>query len=73
MGVVDTFKHCALTGLELTIVAKRHITPPKTPRISRLKSQILKPPVNDGEKLSSFFYFEILLAPSELLLPSTFN
>ena len=24
----------------------------------------------DGEKWSSFFYFEILLAPSELLLPS---
>ena len=26
---------------------------------------------NDGEKWSRTFYFEILLAPSELLLPST--
>ena len=40
-------------------------TPPRTPRISRLKSQILKPTFLSGR----FFYFEILQAPSQLLLP----
>ena len=39
----------------------RENTPPKTPRISGLKS---------NEKWYGIFYFEILLAPSELLLPS---
>ena len=36
-------------------------TPPRTPKISGLKSQVLK----NEEKLSRFFYFEILLASDE--------
>ena len=50
-------------------------TLPRTHRISGLKSQVLKPTffylkmmVKSG---LDFFYFEILLVPSELLLPST--
>ena len=49
------------------------ITSLRTPRISGLKSQVMKPTFlskNDGEKWSRIFYFEILLAPSKLLLPS---
>ena len=47
-------------------------TPLRIPIECGLKSQILKPTFkNDGEKWSRFFfYFEILLAPSELLLPT---
>ena len=48
-------------------------TLPRTPRISGLKSQVLKPTflsLKNGKKWSRFFYFEILLAPSKLLLPS---
>ena len=50
-----------------------YVTPPRTHRISGLKSHVLKPTflaINDGEKWSRIFYFEILLARSELLLPS---
>ena len=69
----DTVKdYEAVYGKESSIYYVQY-TPPRTPRISRLKPQILKPTFlvkYDGEKWSSFFYFEILLAPSELLLPS---
>ena len=49
------------------------VTPPRTHKISGLKSQVLKPTFllkTDDEKWSRIFYLEILLAPSELLLPS---
>ena len=54
-------------------IIKDPITPPRTTRISGLKSQVLKPTFlvqNNGEKWSRFFCFEIHRAPSELLLPS---
>ena len=45
-------------------------TPPRTSRISGIKSQVLRNQhfwvENDGEKWSKTFYFEILLAPLEL-------
>ena len=54
------------------------ITPPRTHRICGVKSQVLKPTFrlkNDGEKWSIFFYFEILLAHSEIPanLPGQFS
>ena len=50
------------------------LTPPRTPRISGLKSQALKPTFFELKVMvKSFFYFEILLAPSELLLPERLN
>ena len=49
-------------------------TPPRTARISGLKSFKSRNNYfwlkNDDEKWSRIFYFEILRAPSELLLPS---
>ena len=54
------------------------VTPPRTPRISGLKSQILEPTFwakSGGENWSRIFYFEILLAPSEIPanLPGQFS
>ena len=54
------------------------ITPARTHLISGLKSRVLKLPFltkNDGEKWSRIFYFEILLAPSEIPanLPGQFS
>ena len=50
-------------------------TPPQTHSINGLKSEVFKPTFfqlkMDDEKWSRFSYFEILLAPSEMLLPST--
>ena len=65
---IDTIV-CALT---------MSVTPPRTHRISGLKSHVLKPTflaINDGEKWSRIFYFEILLARSELPanLPGQFS
>ena len=53
-------------------------TPPRTPRISGLKSQVLKPTFlikNDDEKWYRIFFFEIPLAPSEIpaKLPGQFS
>ena len=42
----------------------------KWTKISDLETTIFELCKYDGEKWSNFFYFEILLAPSELLLPS---
>ena len=52
------------------------VTPPRTHKISGLKSQVLKPTFllkTDDEKWSRIFYLEILLAPSEIPvnLPAT--
>ena len=55
------------------IFAAQHITPPRMDRISRQNLRSWKQHFwlkNDGEKWSRIFYFEIPLAPSELLLPS---
>ena len=41
-------------------------TPPRTSRMSGLKSQVLKPTFGDGEKWSRILYFEILLVHSEI-------
>ena len=53
-------------------------TPPRTARISGLKSQLLKRlflAKNDGEKWSRIFYFKIKRAPSEIPanLPGQFS
>ena len=56
-----------------------YITSSRTPRISGLKSQVLKPTFLSlkiyGKKWSRIFYFEILLTPSELPanLPGQFS
>ena len=55
-----------------THLSKRYITPPRTPRISGLKSQVLKPTFwlkNDDEKWSRIFHFEIPLAQVQKNLP----
>ena len=54
------------------------LTPPTTPRISGLKSQVWNQHFwvkNDGEKWSRIFYFEILGAPSKIPanLPGQFS
>ena len=50
-----------------SLVAQKlsYYTPPRTPTIRGLKSQVLKQTLeikNDVEKWSKFFYFQILLA-----------
>ena len=67
---VSCQNNCSIEG---SFWQKGQLTSPRTPRIGGLKSQVLKPYFSvkdDGEKWSRFFYFETLLAPSELLPPS---
>ena len=66
-----TLHKVSILGVESLFVDGFSCTPPRTARISGLKSQVLKPSwvKNDSEKWSRFFFFEIEWALSELLLP----
>ena len=67
--------HANITRYKISTI----VTPLRSPRIGGLKSQILKPPFFKLNMMVKsglvFFYFEILLAPSELPanLPGQFS